>query len=96
MLRYIPPNSERLHDLSEFGDFHFQGTTQVILAIHVEFLSDVASLTGDIGFRLVQPLTDVLETIAFEHQLADFLLTLCQIGAYHIPSQLFHLSRSVA
>ncbi len=76
------------HSLSGFIEALFQFASQVVLAVHIQFLADMAALAGDVRFTLVQFVADFLQHLAFQHHLADHSLTVGKVGTYQIPSLL--------
>ena len=76
------------HSLSGFIEALFQLASKVVLAVHIQFLADMAALAGDVRFTLVQFDADFLQHLTFQYHLADHPLTVGKVGTYQIPSLL--------
>ena len=51
----------------------------------------MAALTCDVGFGLIKQDTDFLQALILQHQLADLLFTIGQLGTQFIPHQIIQL-----
>ena len=50
----------------------FQHLLQIIRWIHPQLLSDIATLGGNIGFRLIEQDTDFTQLLILQDEIADF------------------------
>lgn len=78
------------HSLSGFIEALFQLASKVVLAVHIQFLADMAALAGDVRFTLVQFDADFLQHLTFQYHL-EIILSLL-VRSAHTRFQAFLLS----